>query len=36
LISMLNWPSSVWKLSEAIASSTSAFFRAGSRRRPRG
>lgn len=30
LISMLNWPSSVWKSGWAIASSASAFFSAGS------
>ena len=30
LISMLNWPSSVWKSGSAIASSASAFFSAGS------
>ena len=30
LISMLNWPSSVWNAGSAIASSTSAFFSAGS------
>ena len=30
LISMLNWPSSVWKSGSAMASRTSAFFRAGS------
>ena len=30
LISMLNWPSSVWKAGSAMASSASAFFIAGS------